>query len=319
MNKSSAAEDIGYTVLITQGTKMEIPAGMSETLLRPLKSLLRVRTALHFSAHRNSIRLSYDADLVPPPELMRTEGINVLEEWFRWAEEWSMFLRVFGGLRRRSEVLEIGCGLGRIAFSLRFLLREGSYEGFDISKRKIDFLNQTVHARYPNFHFSYADIKNTEYNPSGRIPATEFQFPYPDVQFDLVYAASVFTHMLPQACAHYFSEASRVLRPSGRFVVSFFLLDFYVPGHQRGLGFDSERFAFDHTLPSYDREFALVDPANPELMTAYSSSLIRKMAEKAGLVMSKDPVLGLWSGTQDSPIGGQDLVVLEKPALGSSS
>ena len=30
---------------------------------------------------------------------MAHEGITVLEEWFRWAEEWSMLLRIYGGWR----------------------------------------------------------------------------------------------------------------------------------------------------------------------------------------------------------------------------
>ena len=56
--------------------------------------------------------IAYDPPLVPPLSLMRTEGIDVLEEWFRWGEEWSVLLRTSGGLRGRSDVLEIGCGLG---------------------------------------------------------------------------------------------------------------------------------------------------------------------------------------------------------------
>jgi hypothetical protein len=56
--------------------------------------------------------VAYEPALVPPLELMRTEGIDVLEDWFRWAEEWSMLLRAYGDLGDRSRVPEIGCGLG---------------------------------------------------------------------------------------------------------------------------------------------------------------------------------------------------------------
>jgi SAM-dependent methyltransferase len=259
-----------------------------------------------------SPQIAYDPQLVPPLSLMRTEGIEVLEEWFRWGEEWSVLLRAFGGLRSTSDALEIGCGLGRIAFPLRYILRDGTYRGFDISTQKIDFLQRHFTAAYPNFQFEYADVRNTEYNPAGKQVASSFRFPYPDAQFDVVFAASVFTHMLPDACAHYFAEASRVLKASGQCLFSFFALDFYKPGHPRPYGFGHGRFDFAHSWANYGREFALVAPDNPELMTAYSSSLIRSMAERAGLALAADPIPGLWSGTQAQAVGAQDLFVLRK-------
>src|SRR5262249_27011875 len=158
--------------------------------------------------------------------LMPQEGIDVFEEWFRWGEEWSMLLRIYGGITRDSAVLEIGCGLGRIAFPLRFLLSaEGSYDGFEICQNKVAFLERTFQRAYPNFRFVWANVHNTYYNPRGQVKATEYRFPYPDATFDVAYAASVFTHMLPDTTAHYFRETARVLKPSGRAVFSCFLLD----------------------------------------------------------------------------------------------
>src|SRR5579871_6584633 len=80
---------------------------------------------------------AYNPELVPPLSLMLQERIENLEEWFRWGEEWSFLLRQYGRLTSRSQVLEIGCGLGRIAFSLRHLLSGGLYRGFDIIRDKI--------------------------------------------------------------------------------------------------------------------------------------------------------------------------------------
>lgn len=168
---------------------------------------------------------------MPPLVLMRTEGIDVLEEWFRWAEEWSMLLRVHGPLARDAAVLEIGCGLGRVAFALRYLLSEhGRYEGFDIVRDKIDFLKAEFEPRHPNFRFTWADVQNTYYNPGGEVAGEQYRFPYDDESFDIVFAASVFTHMLPPIVARYIAESARVLKPGGRCVFSFFLLDNYEPG-----------------------------------------------------------------------------------------
>lgn len=260
-----------------------------------------------------SYAIAYEPDLLPPPELMRTEGIDVLEEWFRWGEEWSMLLRVYGGITRPSTVLEIGCGLGRVAFPLRFVLsEEGSYDGFDICRYKIDFLDR-FHEAYPHFRFRCADVRNAHYNPSGAVEPSAYRFPYTDGAFDIVFAASVFTHLLPEATAHYFAESARVLKPGGRCVFSFFLLDHYRQGHPRPLGFARPEFDVSHTYGGYGDDFAVSDPHDPEAVSAYSRSAIEGFASKVGLTLAQEPVPGLWSGTSLTWVGAQDVIVLTKP------
>ena len=256
--------------------------------------------------------VAYEPKLIPPPILMRQEGIDVLEEWLRWAEEWSMLLRIYGGITRSSNVLEIGCGLGRIAFPLRYILSsDGSYYGFDICKYKIEFLNKRFHKAYSNFRFVWADINNTFYNPNGKIEANNYRFPYADNSFDIVYAASVFTHMLPEAAANYFQESARVLKPEGRCLFSVFLLDNYRPGQPRPLGFARPEFNFDHQYSNYGDDFAVAQPNDPEQMTAYSLRLIQSFAQQAGLELAQAPVPGLWSGSTSTWVGAQDLLLLK--------
>jgi SAM-dependent methyltransferase len=108
--------------------------------------------------------LAYDPGLVPPLAMMRKEGIDVMEEWFRWADEWSMLLRVYGRITTRSDVLEIGCGRGRIAFQLRHMLSEGTYVGFDIQREALAFLQANFQPAFPRFQFHLADVRNTFYN-----------------------------------------------------------------------------------------------------------------------------------------------------------
>jgi SAM-dependent methyltransferase len=285
--------------------------------MRYLRSLRRrCRTALEArSAPKDADgwAVAYEPALVPPVQLMRTEGIDVLEEWFRWAEEWSMLLRVYGRLRRNDAVLEIGCGLGRIAFPLRHLLSErGTYDGFEIVAEKVEFLQRTFEVAHPNFRFRWADIHNTFYNPTGRMPAAEYRFPYDDHRFDVVFAASVFTHLLPESTARYLAESARVLRDGGRCVFSFLLLDHYRQGHPRPLGFDRDVFALDHRYGGHGAEFAIAVPDNPEQTSAYRLSLVERLAGDAGLRLAQPPVPGLWSGTIEAPVGAQDVVVLER-------
>lgn len=255
--------------------------------------------------------VAYEPDLLPSLSRMAEEGIPVLEEWFRWGEEWSMVLRIYGKLGRGSRIFEIGCGQGRIAFPLRYILsKDGRYIGFDIDRRKLAFLQSTFQTAHSNFRFELADLLNSFYNPGGGISPTEYRFPADDRSQDLVFAASVFTHMLPENVLHYFREASRVLRPGGRGVFSFFLLDYYDPERSRPHPFDAARFSFDHRHGDYGSEFAVVDPANPERMTGYRSSLVARMAAEAGLRFIEEPVPGIWSGAFDNGILAQDLVLL---------
>lgn len=261
----------------------------------------------------NYVKIAYEPDLIPPLNLMREEGIDVLEDWFRWGEEWSMLLRVYGGIAMNSKILEIGCGLGRTAFPLRYILStDGSYDGFEICHNKIEFLEKHFHKAYPNFHFIWSNIHNTYYNPQGQICAADYLFPYSNNSFDIVYAASVFTHMLPEAAANYFQQTARVLKPDGCCIFSFFLLDNYQPGQSRPLGFAHPRFNFDFYYGNYGEDFAIAEPDNPEQMTAYSLHLIERISTQAGLKLIRTSIPGCWSGSTSAWVGAQDLVILRK-------
>jgi SAM-dependent methyltransferase len=230
-----------------------------------------------------SYEIAWEPKIVPTPELMSLEIRPILEEWFRWGDEWSFILRAHGGARIDSSVLEIGCGLGRIAYALRWVIFTGTYRGFDIVRQKIEFLTQQFTPEHPNFEFAWADLANTCFNPNGALAPSAFDFPYSDEQFDLVFAASVFTHMVPENTQRYFREASRVLKPGGKFVASFFLLDNFDPARPRPPGFfSSPDFDFKYQYKNTDG-FAISSVENPEFMTAYSTGILNTFCRAANL------------------------------------
>ena len=131
------------------------------------------------------------------------------------------------GLRPEHQVLEPGCGPGRNArFIAPFLDPErGAFAGFDLSASCIDWAKETITKRFPNAQFVHANIKNDAYNPSGDILAREYQFPYEDERFDVVFLPSVFTHMDQEGFEGYVAEIHRVMKPGGRLLSWHFLID----------------------------------------------------------------------------------------------
>lgn len=129
------------------------------------------------------------------------------------------------GVKPNARVLDVGCGIGRMARPLTTYLTSGSYDGFDITPSGISWCQKKISSRYPKFRFTLADIRNREYNPDGPVSARDYRFPYDDAQFDFAFLTSVFTHMLPADVGHYLEELARVLTPRGSCLATFFLLN----------------------------------------------------------------------------------------------
>lgn len=246
-------------------------------------------------------RISPEPNLIPPPELMRSEGVRTLEEWFRRGEEWSTLLRAYANISRARAVLEIGCGLGDVALALRDVLPKSStYDGLDLGREKIEFLRGTLTPAYPNFRFNFAE------------GGGQHRLPYEDATFDVIFTVSAFTHLLPEAAATVLAEIKRVLAPSGQCVLGMLLLDYYESGRPRPAPFDGPRFEIEQRFgnPARD-EFRVGDGQDPTDVTAYSSGYLAGLAEAAGLRLAHHPIPGMWSGASPEWVGRLDLVVLE--------
>jgi len=131
------------------------------------------------------------------------------------------------GLKPHAQVLEVGCGCGRIATALASYLADGgSYDGFDVAAPLLNWCREELQPRLLRFRFHLADeVHAPGHNPSGTRNAAEFKFPYQSGEFDLVILSSVLTHILPQAIENYLRETARVLRPNAPAFISVFLFD----------------------------------------------------------------------------------------------
>jgi SAM-dependent methyltransferase len=188
----------------------------------------------------------------------------------------------------------------------QYLNAGGRYEGFDVAERAIAHCRNQITPRYPNFHFTHADLANGFYNPAGGSSAAGYSFPYPDASFDLAFATSVFTHLLPEPSERYMMETTRVLRPGGRFMATFFLMDGEARRHMEA-GESSLSFLHPHGFGCW---VGVLD--KPEAVVSYSEPFVRDLYARAGLRINEPIGWGNWSGRSVTGTGYQDQIVAVK-------
>jgi SAM-dependent methyltransferase len=244
-----------------------------------------------------------DGDGVPmPPRRLSFVGRGDFE---RTGHEYLSHFRELGGLQPSDRVLDMGCGIGRMAIPLLDYLDLGSYAGFDVGRAMIRWCNREITARRPEFEFTWAPVYNQKYNPFGTVAATEFRFPYEDASFDFVFATSLFTHLVREETEHYLQEAARVVRPGGTCFLTFFLLDEHA---EREVA--AGRASFDFRHPLGDGGFT-TDPSQPEEAIAYRVEDLRGMVAGAGLEVCGPIRFGLWSN-HPGGAAGQDVVIVRR-------
>ena len=210
-------------------------------------------------------------------------------------------------LKPNATMLDVGSGIGRLAVVMTgYLTAEGSFEGFDVVKKGVDWCQKHITRRYPNFVFTHIDLKNDLYNLSTETAARDFVFPYTHDRFDVVTLFSVFSHMIPDDIDHYLSEIRRVLKPGGRCVATFFILDDVALKHI------AEGRTGEFNFPYRRAGYAYLDEKVKEANVAYEKDFLLSMIARNGLLCDAlEP--GLWSDNTRSTDQFQDLVVLRKP------
>jgi SAM-dependent methyltransferase len=243
--------------------------------------------------------------LIPPRDLWIGPE-DPINHYYRWSHEYLAYLTILTDLHREQAVLELGCGHGRTARCLMDYLREpGRYVGLDVDRRRLE--DAKVRLGRPNFEFVWADVRNAHYNPAGAVAAEDYAFPFESRAFDVIYAASLFTHLLPGETRRYLREARRVLKPGGRCLFSFFLSDYY-----RGPGTSvSWVYGFDSPLPGH-AGVRVRDPEHPDAVIAYPIASVTACAQDAGLRVER-VLPGYWSNSPGLAVNEQDLVLLSLP------
>jgi SAM-dependent methyltransferase len=115
------------------------------------------------------------------------------------------------GLRREHLLVDVGCGSGRLPYTLREYLT-GRFVGTDLLEEALDYAREKCGR--PDWRF---------------MPSHETAIPVEDATADFVTFFSVFTHLLDEDIFRFLAEATRAARPGGKIVFSY--LDFECESH----------------------------------------------------------------------------------------
>ena len=237
-----------------------------------------------------------------PPALINFAGGG---DFKRIGDRHVDWLIEFAGLRGGDRVLEIGCGIGRNATALHRRFGEDiHYLGFDVVGYGIEWCRRHFDWLKSSYQFLHTDIRNSFYNPRGKLPAAHYRFPCADADRNIVLATSVFTHMQPGEVRHYAAEASRVLRPAGYFCFTAFVVD--------------EASREEIARGTADRQFERVaegawieSSTEPDLAVAYERMELTAILQAVNLSIEAIKP-GVWRGV--AAADHQDVVIARKNA-----
>ena len=239
-----------------------------------------------------------------PPENLRV-GVGQ-GDYYKVGEADIARLKRFGGLNPSSRVLDIGCGLGRVAWPLaRELGPDGSYDGFDAAEPYIEWCSNGLALDPQRVRFHWFDLYSSVYNPHGKLHGENLKFPWPDGTFTLAIAMSLFTHISAAATSNYLRETARTLEKGGKLYASFFVLD----NESRAMMKELELFPhFTHET----EHGLLADPDSPDAAIAFDAEWLYQVFVECGFAFEQY-LPGTWrfhGAAHDATY--QDLVVVRR-------
>lgn len=218
-----------------------------------------------------------------PPRWLNHNGVS-----FDAADEIVELVRNYAGLNANSAVLDLGCGIGRVAYGLTKVLGpDGRYVGVDIVERAITWMQKEYAHQHPHFTFYHLDVHNSAYNPGGKKKTDEIDFDFLGGQkFDQVVLVSLFTHLYPAHVQHYLKLIREVLKPEGKLFATVFLNDAFAQSQYQKQKQTGEKLTSRNFRVKSDGFYAAKD-GNPEFVAAYDPEQISNMWESSGMKLEK--------------------------------
>lgn len=240
---------------------------------------------------------------LPPPEL-RFMGRSD-DEFLSGGDAVLSQIRADVDVPKRCDILDIGCGYGRLSNALWRAGHRGRYHGIDILAPHIAWCQSHLSAATGGrYGFEHLDLANDRYNPTGTLAATEvvLSAPFPP---DVVTLTSVFTHMYADAIDHYLHQLSGLVKPNGAIYATIFFMN---ESQDQAQAAGSARYPLRQQVGAASRVWNADDPLH---VIAHDEGWFRDRAGQAGLTVD-DARYGSWCGRAGADFF-QDSVVL-RPA-----
>lgn len=247
-----------------------------------------------------------------PKRLYRGGGLGTTS-YGEWCFSLGFFQALIGAnlTERPLNVLDVGCGVGRLYLATKpFLQKDDTYHGIDVSPEFVAISQRLFGA--PSVRFLHTRAGNAYYSKSAE---GQSRWPFPDGSMNFVTGLSVWTHLNESDWRHYLGEVARVLRPGGRAILSFFVMDeHYFPDRKTGRMSEfypqpENKWIFDQ--PAYGSKNWLCPSwvAVPEVAIAVTRQVFDDEVAAAGLQQVQFHS-GQW---KDRPgMFFQDIAVLQK-------
>lgn len=213
-----------------------------------------------------------------------------------------------------NRILDVGCGTGILAIAADpFVQGGGQYVGIDISQVDLEFSRRQYASPYREF------IHLDAHNPEYAADQTESHPPWPveDESFDMITALSVWTHLREADASFYLSEVRRALKPTGKAIITFFILD---EAYDRKMATDQSGDGQFHGVPKSTWVFDQVSYGSndfrhpawaevPEAAIAIKQAGLNRLLAEAGLELVEQHA-GNWKELPG--VYFQDIVILQR-------
>ncbi len=226
------------------------------------------------------------------PPLRLRQAVGNLSDFEGSAGEYTAYLKLLCDLDPGHDLLDIGCGCGLMCLPINgtpplpVYLYPGHYYGLDVDPTTINWCQS--HLKRDNTFFTLLNESDNSHLPCA------------SSTFDVVLAKSLFTHLLFDETTRYLKEIHRLLKPGGRCLSTWFLINSEPITKNPAL-----RFRSRSSGPTY-----VLRPTKPNVAVAYIENELIKTFDTIGLEVDCT-MYGTWSGKQDG-VSFQDIIVLRK-------